>query len=163
MSEPTFEQRLGEAVLPDWAEGPAGELLGRSPLGFLAMSDADGPYCLPVSFAWDGEHLVFHTGPGKKSDALAADDRVCLAVVENEGLQPGDDPCGDNFVYRSALVYGSARLLLEDGDRERALRAVVAKYHPAGAGQPFRPASFARTLVYSISVRAVTYKQRPRT
>jgi len=116
---------------------------------------------LPVSFAYAGDAVHLHGGPGKKSLALADDARVCLTVCSPPELITADDPCSDNFRYRSVLVYGVVTLVQDDAGREAGLRAIVTKYHPERADAPLRPATLAKTLVYRMDVRALTYRQYP--
>jgi hypothetical protein len=154
-------------------DAPAAVVLREAPVAFLSLVD-DGPYVVPINFAYedpndrvDGERpahgrIVFHSGPGRKSDALAKDPRVCLVVTIGVALDRGSAPCEDGFTYRSALVQGRAVLLETREDREAALRTIVAKYDPAAALLPFDEDDFERTLVYAIAIETVSYKERPR-
>lgn len=155
----------------------AEELLRTAPFAYVAVSDSDGPYVVPMSFAFEAHcdapveaagrdcalgRLYLHTGPGKKSEALVGDPRVCVAVATDVTFNQGPRPCEDGFGYRSVLVTGRARLLDDEGDRERALRSIVAKYDPAAAALPFDSEVLAQTLVYEITVHEFAYKERPR-
>ena len=145
----------------------AEELLRDAPFAYLAMVEPDGPYVVPLNFAYVGGeggldgHIYFHTGEGRKTEALAAHPRVCLAVTGRVAFDQGDTPCADGFSYRSLLVWGPARRIEDRHGREAALRAIVAKYDPAAAGAPFGEADFAQTLIYELVVEAVGYKEQP--
>jgi uncharacterized protein len=134
-------------------------LLAEAPIGFLGMAGPQGPYVLPVSFAYETGRAYLHGGPGRKADLLTSDPRVCLSVASEVELTRGADACGDNFRYRSALVFGRMRLLEDDQEREAALRAIARKYDPAAAEQEFRPEMLARTLVYVLDAAEVTFKE----
>jgi len=154
--------RLGEtAVIGEEAEKAARQVLAGARVGFLGIHDADGPYVLPVSFAYDGEVVHLHGGPGKKAAALASDARACLAVGDDPQLILADDPCSDNFRYRTVLVYGHVLEVTDVADKETGLRAIIAKYHPEKAGASLRPETLAKTLVYRMEIRAMTYRQYP--
>lgn len=151
-------------------EGPAGSgklagevrtLLAEVLVGHLAIVGNEGPYVVPISFAPGEQAVYFHGGPGHKADLLAADPRVCLAVTSPPELTKGADPCGDNFNYRSALLFGRARRLLDEEERLSGLRALAGKYHPEAAAAPFRPEVLARTLVYALDLDNVTWKTHP--
>lgn len=81
MRDEALEASLGDAVATGEARGKAGGLLTSSPTGFLSLTDDDGPYVVPISYAYDGEDIYFHGGEGKKSRALEVEVRVCLAVT----------------------------------------------------------------------------------
>jgi uncharacterized protein len=145
------------------APGNLVELLDRAPFGSLAISTEGGPYVTPISFARDGDDLLFHGASGRKSKALAGDGRVSLSVVDAPRLVNGDTACNCTFDYYSLHVGGEAALL-EDGDeRANALRAIVAKYHPAALDMPFDPGAFDAAVVYRLHVLTVSEKhhQRP--
>ncbi len=104
--------------------------------------------------------IYFHTGEGRKTAALAADPRVCLAMTAGMRFVRGRSACRDGYVYRSLLVWGRA-VCLEDAEaRETALRAIVAKYDPGAAGQQFGHKDFGRTILYEVIIEDASYKQQ---
>lgn len=148
-------------VIGEETEKAIRQVLDNTGVGFLAINDAVGPYVLPVSFVYDGEVVHLHGGPGKKAAALASDARACIAVCDNPQLILADDPCSDNFRYRSVLVFGHMREVADSAAKQIGLRAIIAKYHPEKAGAPLRPETLAKTLVYRMEIRAMTYRQYP--
>jgi nitroimidazol reductase NimA-like FMN-containing flavoprotein (pyridoxamine 5'-phosphate oxidase superfamily) len=146
----------------------AKSILRQAQIGYLAVK-ADDPYVVPINFVYDDSddldgwgRILFHSGEGKKSAALSTDARVCLAVLREAAFDRGGEPCDDGFAYRSALVEGKAALLTERAEREQTLRMIVAKYDPRAAHRPFAEEILARTLVYSVPIDAISFKQRPR-
>jgi nitroimidazol reductase NimA-like FMN-containing flavoprotein (pyridoxamine 5'-phosphate oxidase superfamily) len=160
-----------ETPLAEDARGVA--VLHEAPVAFLGLVD-DGPFVVPINFAYeepDNEdggrspaqgRILFHSGAGRKSVALARDPRVCLAVTTDAALKLGSTPCDDGFTYKSVLVGGRAMLLQNREDREAALRTIVAKYDPDATALPFDEGDFERTLVYAIAIETISYKERPR-
>ena len=153
------------------------ELLHEAPFAYLAMVEAGGPYVLPLNFAYvDGRagpptdetpragslagRVYFHTGEGRKTAALAADPRVCLAVTTGTAFHQGGTPCGDGFTFRSLLLWGQARRIDDPAQRETALRAIVAKYDPGAAALPFGETVYARTVLFTMTIEAAGYKER---
>lgn len=143
-------------------------ILRQTPVGFLAVA-AEGPYVVPINFAYEASEssegwgrLLFHSGRGAKSRAIARDARVCIALVADAMFDRGVAPCDDGFAYRSVLVEGRAVLLRERAEREEALRMIVAKYDPVSAGKPLDEEVLRRTLVYSVKMEAVSFKERRR-
>ena len=162
MSDQELAARLGETVvLGEDAERAARQVLDGARVGFLGIHDVDGPYVLPVSFAYDGEVVHLHGGPGKKAAALASDARACLAVGDDPQLILADDPCSDNFRYCTVLVYGHMLEVTDTAAKETGLRAIIAKYHPEQATALLRPETLAKTLVYRMEIRAMTYRRYP--
>lgn len=177
--------------LSDLQAAAAVELLREAPFAYLAMVEPEGPYVLPLNFAYveddapapragagperpvsgrparpaGGQPLAgrvyFHTGEGRKTAALAADPRVCLAVTSGVAFSQGGNPCGDGFLFRSLLLWGRARRIDDPAGREAALRAIVAKYDPDAAAKPFGRAVYARTILFEMTIEAAGYKQRP--
>jgi uncharacterized protein len=159
----------------------AEELLRDAAFGYLAMVEPEGPYVLPLNFAYVGEaagspggsrgpgpgpaplggRIYLHTGEGRKTAALRADPRVCLAVTAGVAFQQGDGPCQDSFSYRSLLLWGLMRRIEDPAGRESALRAIVAKYDPEAATKPFGQADFAQTILFEMTIEAASYKQEP--
>jgi uncharacterized protein len=145
----------------------AEKLLRDAPIAYLAMVEPGGPYVIPLNFVYVGYEghldgrMYFHTGEGRKSEALAADPRVCIAVTAGVAFDQGDSPCADGFAYRSLLLWGQARQIHDRDGRETVLRAIVAKYDPAAAGAPFEEADFAQTLLYEVIIETAGYKERP--
>lgn len=145
----------------------AKELLRSAPFAHVAMVEPDGPYVIPLNFVFveggddlERGHIYFHTGEGRKADALAVDGRVCLAVTDCVAFHQGDSPCADGFTFRSLLVWGDAQLLQDEDRREAALRAIVEKYDHGAAEAPFNEAVLARTLLYEVAIEAAGYKER---
>jgi len=155
-------------------------LIREAPYAYLAMTEPEGPYVSPLNFAFAEESatpaatedskdqtaglrgtIYFHTGKGRKTAALAADPRVCLAVTAGVAFLRGDGPCENSFSYRSLLIWGRARRIDDPAGREMALRAIVSKYDPEGAGMPFDEGVFEQTLVYELAIDTATYKQKP--
>ncbi len=150
----------------------AKELLHSAPFVHLAMVEPGGPYVVPLNFAYaedDGHRagelrgrIYFHTGEGRKTEALAADPRVCLSVTTCVAFHQGDNPCADGFSFQSLLIWGDARLIENAGPREGALRAIVAKYDPGATGAPFDEVVLARTLIYEVTIKRADLRERPR-
>lgn len=143
-------------------------LLQQAPVAFVAMVEGPRPYVVPMNYAYEPARgnaparLYLHSGPGRKSRALAANPRVCVAVTADAAFDQGSSPCEDGFSFRSVIVEGQTTLLEALGDRQSALRAIVAKYDPGAAEVLFNEAALAKTLIYAVAVDSLTYKERPR-
>jgi uncharacterized protein len=161
MNTQQLEVRLGDSVVEGDAAAPAARVLAEEPVGYLGMAGEGWPYVVPISFAPDGDTLFFHGGGSLKASLLEADGRVCLAVTTLAGFLPAGDPCDENFRYESVLAFGEVELVDDPGERDRALRLIVAKYDAALAAAEFRPDILKATSVWALRVRALTYKRNP--
>jgi len=139
-------------------------VLADAPYASVAMVDTDRPYVVPMNFACDlpAGRLYLHTGPGRKSAALTRNPRVCVVVAVDTSFDQGSTPCSDGFAFRSVMVEGGATLMEDSTERETALRAIVGKYDPGAAGEPFDADVLAQTLVYTVDMETVSYRELPR-
>ncbi len=96
--------------------------------GVLAVQgDDDYPYAVPLSFAFEDGRLFFHSAmAGHKIDAISRNEKVSFCVIA------ADDVVQSTFTthFRSAIVFGRARILTEDGEKRHALESLVRKYSP---------------------------------
>lgn len=152
-------------------EGACREILerGRECVLALAGSDAtDGhPYAVPVNYVFssaregDGSlgHVLIHCAPaGAKLDALAADERVSVCVIDRADVAP------ENLttLFRSVIAFGRARLVESGDERRAALVALAGKYAPdlsTEAVDAEVARFFARTAVIDVALERVSGKQ----
>ena len=158
------------------------EVLRTAQVAYVGMMDGQAPgdtarpYVVPMNFAYEPPtvpsthaepagaegRLLFHTGPGRKVEALGRNPRICVSVTAQEQLKLGATPCDDGYLYQSVVLEGRAVLLTDEVAREAALRVIVAKYDPPAADKPFKPQTFAKTLVYEVEVETIGFKERPK-
>jgi len=110
------------------SEAEALGILKGGSSGVLAVAgDESYPYAVPLSYAYAEGRLFFHVAcSGHKLDAIARNDKVSFCVVAQDVVVPADFTTR----YRSAVVFGRARILTEDAEKRRALRLLVEKYSP---------------------------------
>ncbi|WP_059005281.1 pyridoxamine 5'-phosphate oxidase family protein [Bittarella massiliensis (ex Durand et al. 2017)] len=103
-------------------------VLRRGTSGVLAVVGEDGyPYAVPLSYVFDGERIYFHCAPvGQKLDAIAREERVSFCVVDQDRVVPQEY----TTYFRSAIAFGRARVLREEGEKRAALERLAAKYSP---------------------------------
>lgn len=126
--------------------------------GVLAVSGDDGyPYAVPLSFAYQNGKLYFHFAQeGHKLDSLLKNDKVSFCVIHR------DDVIADKFTthYRSAIVFGRARILTDDGEKKHALECLVEKYAPgyAAEGQAEIERDWERVCAAEVKIEHMTGK-----
>jgi uncharacterized protein len=96
--------------------------------GVLAVhGDDDYPYAVPLSFAYEDGKLFFHSAKvGHKIDAIERNEKASFCVIA------ADDIVQSTFTthFRSATVFGKARVVTDDSEKRHALDCLVKKYSP---------------------------------
>ena len=119
------EMRRKRQVLPE-AETIA--MLESCTSGVLAVSgDEDYPYAVPLSFAYEDGRLFFHAAnAGHKIDAIGRNEKASFCVIG------ADDVVQSTFTthFRSAIVFGRARVITGDPEKRHALECLARKYSP---------------------------------
>lgn len=109
------------------------EVMRKAPYITVSFTRPDGTaYGVPLSLACtDDMTWYFHCAPeGDKLDAIAAHPEVCLSAVTK--CQPTVGPKDGSFTlqYRSAIAFGKAELVTDDGEKTVALRAISQRFLP---------------------------------
>ena len=150
-----MEMRRKERQMP---EEFAWEVVDRCEYAVVAMTAGNGePYCLPVNVVREGKNIYFHSAmAGRKAESLRLHPRVCLTCVgENQVL-----PERYTTLYASAVAFGTARELTDDGEKREALRLLCQRYAPDHMDlfDGAMAASLSRTAVWCIAVEEITGK-----
>ena len=62
------------------------ELLQQEVLGCLGLAGEEGPYVVPLNYAYVDGRILFHCGlTGKKLDHIRANPQVCFCVARQTG------------------------------------------------------------------------------
>ena len=93
-------------------------LLTAGRVGRLGCVYEGGPYVVPINYVVDGESSYVHSLPGRKLEALRATPRACLQV----------DEVTDPYHWRSALAFGTYEEVSDPTERDRAVRALQARF-----------------------------------
>ena len=91
------------------------------------IGDDDYPYTVPVSYVLKDDKLFIHSAKeGHKIDSIRRNDKVTFCVIEK------DEVIEKTFTthFRSASIFGRARILTDDSERRYALESLVEKYSP---------------------------------
>lgn len=134
------------------------EMLNAGTSGVLAVSGDGGyPYAVPLSYALDGERLFFHCArEGHKIDGIQQNDRVSFCVIARDEVNPQKF----STRYRSAIVFGRARILDSEAERRYALERLVEKYSPAFSdeGQKEIERSLEYVCIIELKIEHITGK-----
>jgi nitroimidazol reductase NimA-like FMN-containing flavoprotein (pyridoxamine 5'-phosphate oxidase superfamily) len=127
-------------------------------VGFVA----DGqPYVVPTGYARDGETLYLHGSTGSRLGLRPGMD-VCVTVTLLDGLVLARSAFHHSMNYRSVMAIGRTRPVIDPGEKEAALRALVEHIVP-GRSDAVRGADrreLAATAVVALPLGEVSAKVR---
>jgi nitroimidazol reductase NimA-like FMN-containing flavoprotein (pyridoxamine 5'-phosphate oxidase superfamily) len=139
------------------------DLLNSCHIGRLGTVGSDGwPMVKPLNFAWHEGSIYFHSAlEGEKLEDIRRDDRVCFEVDLPLAYVKGtvENPCRAEYLYRSVIIRGRARLVESPSEKVTALNALMAKYQPEGEWREFPGEKLAITGVVRIDVEDMCGKE----
>jgi nitroimidazol reductase NimA-like FMN-containing flavoprotein (pyridoxamine 5'-phosphate oxidase superfamily) len=128
----------------------------------LGVIVAGSPVVLPTGYGRRGDTLYLH-GSSANQALLAADGQdVCVTVTHLDGLVCARSVFHHSMNYRSAMVFGTARLVTGDEGRLLALRAITEQLLP-GRWDHVRPPTrkeLAATAVLELPLHEASVKVR---
>ncbi|HEX2323596.1 MAG TPA: pyridoxamine 5'-phosphate oxidase family protein [Streptosporangiaceae bacterium] len=83
------------------------------------------PVVLPTGYGRIGETMYLHGSSANRSLGSAADTEVCVTVTLLDGLVCARSVFHNSMNYRSAVIYGTARLVTDDAERMTAIEAIT--------------------------------------
>jgi len=83
------------------------------------------PVVLPTGYARIGETLYLHGSSANRSLTAAPGTEICVTVTLLDGLVCARSVFHNSMNYRSAVIYGTARLVTDEAERFDALRAIT--------------------------------------
>lgn len=104
---------------------------------YVAMSDRDHPYVLPMNFALDGDTVILHSAQsGRMWETLLRNPRVCINWTLGEELAWQDAGVGCSYRVKSSSVLAEGEaLIVEDYDQKvRCMELLMRQY----SDLPFR-------------------------
>ncbi|HZR85072.1 MAG TPA: pyridoxamine 5'-phosphate oxidase family protein [Candidatus Binatia bacterium] len=121
------------------------------------------PVVLPFAYARVGDEIVLHgsTRAGLL-EAMADGQRICLSVTHLDGLVLARSAFHHSVNYRSATVFGRARVLESEEEKDRALAAFTEKIVPGRWDEvrPPTPKELRATTVVALAIEEAVAKAR---
>jgi uncharacterized protein len=128
-------------------------------LGVVAGTD---PVVLPTAYGRDGDTLYLHGSSANGAFSAANGQRVCVTVTHMDGIVAARSVFSHSVNYRSAVVFGTATVVIDEGERARALQLITDHLIPgrwAAARQPTAK-EMAATAVLSLPLTEASVKIR---
>lgn len=143
-------------------------LLTDGLVAHLGVVVGDHPVVLPTAYAVDRDGpdrdgtLYVHGSVAARWLQAAAGATVCVTVTELDGLVAGRSAFHHSMNYRSAVVLGTARLVEEPAERQRALDLIVDHMLPGRAATLRRSTrkELAATGVLAVPLHEASMKAR---
>jgi len=98
---------------------------------YLAMSDNDLPYVLPMNFALDGDSVILHSAQsGRMWETLKKNQNVCINWTLGEDLAWQDVKVGCSYRVksRSVLVEGKVEFIDDFDEKTRCMNLMMSQY-----------------------------------
>ncbi len=139
------------------------ELLTNALVGRLGTCSNNIPYITPVNYIYDSNKIYFHSAhEGRKIENIKHNQQVCFEIDQIISIIPGMRmPCGSTTEYKSVIVFGDVRVVVDIDEKTDALNKLIEKYAPEAPRLPDSSDAAERTNVLVIDVKEITAKQSP--
>lgn len=106
--------------------------------GVLALSGDGGyPYAVPLSYVYQDGHIYFHCArAGHKLDAIRQDPKASFCVIDRDEIVPEEYTSH----FRSAIAFGTIRIMEDEQEKRQAIEALALKYAPGDTAEGRRAA-----------------------
>ncbi|MEV0144587.1 MULTISPECIES: pyridoxamine 5'-phosphate oxidase family protein [unclassified Nonomuraea] len=124
---------------------------------------ADGhPMVVPTGYGRDGDTLYLHGSTGARSLRAAEGAEVCVTVTHLDGIVLARSVFHHSVNYRSAVIYGTARLVTDEDERLTGLRVLTEHLAPGQWDYARRPnrKELAATAVLALPLDEASVKLR---
>jgi uncharacterized protein len=127
-TERTRVRRHAERAQTEWADLYA--VLDTGMICHLGLVMDGSPVVLPTAYGRVGDTLYLHGSSANRSIQAADSREVCITVTHFDGLVCARVAFAHSVNYRSAVVFGTARLVTDHDERLTGLRAVTEQLIP---------------------------------
>lgn len=160
---PTAFQRRPHLTMDDaWIR----EFLKTAKVGHIATSVDGQPFINTSTFWYDeaGHQIVFHSNiAGRIRSNIEYNPKVSFEASELGQMLPSNVALEFSLQYRSAVAFGTARVVTDPEEMRRLLYGLIGKYFPAlKAGQEYREIDekeLRATSVYVIKIEEWSGKE----
>jgi|SRR5580658_4040077 nitroimidazol reductase NimA-like FMN-containing flavoprotein (pyridoxamine 5'-phosphate oxidase superfamily) len=120
------------------------------------------PVVLPTGYGRIGETLYLHGSSANKSFQFAEDQDVCVTVTLIDGLVCARSVFHNSMNYRSAVIFGPARLVTDSDERLAAIQAITEHLIPGRWEHSRKPTKkeLAATAVLALPLDEASVKTR---
>lgn len=137
-------------------------VLDEGLVAHVAVVADHGPVVLPMAYARVGSSLYVHGAAGNALLRAAEDAPVCATVTLLDGLVLAKSAFHHSLNYRSVVVFGTGRRVVDEAEHELALAAIVDRVVPGrwAAARPPTAAELRATRVVALDLTEASVKAR---
>jgi nitroimidazol reductase NimA-like FMN-containing flavoprotein (pyridoxamine 5'-phosphate oxidase superfamily) len=98
---------------------------------WVAMSENEVPYVLPMNFAMDGDRVILHSAQyGRMLETIKKNPKVCINWTLGEELAWQDEKVGCSYRVKSksVIVEGTAEIVEDFSEKERIIKQFMTQY-----------------------------------
>ncbi|GAB2934377.1 pyridoxamine 5'-phosphate oxidase family protein [Nonomuraea fastidiosa] len=138
------------------------EVLDTGMICHLGVIVNGHPMVIPTGYGRAGETLYLHGSTGATSLRAADGNEVCVTVTHLDGIVLARSIFNHSVNYRSAIIYGRARLVADHDERMEGLRVLSERLAPGQWDYARRPSrkELAATAVLALSLEEASVKMR---
>ena len=137
------------------------DILDAGLIAHVGVTTDDGPLVLPMAYGCDDGWLYLHGAAANHLLNTGDGDEVCVTVTHLDGLVMARTPFHNSMNYRSVVVRGRARRILDEQRRLDALKLitdhVVAHWDLV---RPPSPSDLRKTMVLELPLAEASAKVR---
>jgi uncharacterized protein len=134
--------------LPELSQAEMYELLDVERVGRLGLNDEPQPYVVPTDFAFkDGAIYIHSPLQGKKTALARKNPHVCFEV---------DRYNGDVTEYKSVIIRGEIREVLDEAEKRDAMRQMAKKATRSGG---WKAHANGGSMMSAITIFKITIKE----
>lgn len=138
-------------------------IVDEAPVCHVSFAEGEQPFVIPTLHGRSGDTLYFHGAPASRLIRhVAAGHPVCVAFTLLDGIVFARSAFHHSVNYRSAILFGTGRLVETDEERLLALEALTEHLAP-GRWAEVRPPNQAElnaTAVIAIAIESASAKVR---
>jgi nitroimidazol reductase NimA-like FMN-containing flavoprotein (pyridoxamine 5'-phosphate oxidase superfamily) len=132
----------------------------------LGVATDEGPKVFPTVFGRDGDRLYLHGSVASRSLRAARDDApMCVTVTHVDGVVLARSVFAHSMNYRSAMVFGTPRTLVEREEKRTAMRIISDHIAPGQWGYAREPSdeelAVTTVLVLDLDEASVKIRRGP--
>src|SRR5215469_12894581 len=120
------------------------------------------PVVLPTGYGRIGEILYLHGSSANRSFQFAEDQDICVTVTVIDGLVCARSVFHNSMNYRSAVIFGTARVVTDADERLAAIQAITEHLIPGRWENSRKPTrkELAATVVVALALDEASVKVR---
>jgi nitroimidazol reductase NimA-like FMN-containing flavoprotein (pyridoxamine 5'-phosphate oxidase superfamily) len=138
-------------------------VLDAAMLCHVAYSIDGDPFCTPTIHWREGDRLYWHgSSASRMLRQLKMGARVCLTVSHLDGLVLARSGFHHSVNYRSAMCFGTARIIDDQPEKEHALDALIERFYPGRTSllRPIERQEIKATMVVGMEIEEASAKMR---